>query len=194
MSTGNRANFGLVCEADGWIYYADGWRGDYNLRKCRPDMSEDTLLHAGKAQSIGVVGDEVYFIDGAENYKLCKIGTDGSDFERLTQSDCYFPNYSDGSICCTLGHEGRSVFRMNMYGGEPEQLNTCPSFNVTVYEDMIYFTNADDDFCIYSMNLNGGQLRKLSDDSAKWLCIRDGKIYYTSINDNFKICSINTDG
>lgn len=49
-----------------------------------------------------------------------------------------------------------------------------------IYNDIIYFTNADDNNCIYKMNLDGTELAKFNNQSSNSIVIEDDWIYYVS--------------
>ena len=47
---------------------------------------------------------------------------------------------------------------------------------INIYNDAIYFGNADDSGKLYSMNLDGTQVKKLSDFYAEKICVTPHKI------------------
>lgn len=97
---------------DGWIYYSDnGYRveGDsyqylgteIGLYKIKTDGSQKTLLRSGTSHPInynyerGTAGDlalyedYLYFLDLDNESRLCRMKTDGSDYEQISQTGAF---------------------------------------------------------------------------------------------------------
>ncbi len=136
---------------------------------------------------MNVYGDYIYFTGqgGISKYdytgeKYIKVDFCDYSASNLLIYDDYAYFISDHKTPDVYG-----IYRVELDEKEPTCLfngNTGEHgfgcFNI--YKDIIYFTNADDNFCIYKMNLDGTELTKLNNQCSNSIVIEDDWIYYTS--------------
>ena len=125
------------CDTAGeWVYFSSNMSGTYNLYKIKPAEGPQSLTRLTHLPEIGdegliavlepdvcMVGDWVVlrcdYKDGeSENSEICKVGTDGTDFTRLTHSE------HEGDHAPACSPDGTKIaFASSRYDADLEQGN-----------------------------------------------------------------------
>lgn len=188
---------------DGWIYYADngfavsGGEVSYDdaragIYKMKTDGSERTLLCAasnvdcteeGKmlrysAANLSLYDDQLYFIDLSADCRLCRIGTDGSGYEKISSGSVhtYIMDPDANCVYCAAGESSYQPADEGNGGVTRISLDTLT-------EDVVYAN--EQHHHIGYLNLHGGyvycvsMIGNHSSDGASQYCFRfkpsDGK-------------------
>ena len=78
----NLVNYGVATMQGDWIYYIN--TNGTKIRKMRADGTEKSdVLSVTGAQSLNVIGEWVYFINGSDNLRPYKVKTDGTGLTKL---------------------------------------------------------------------------------------------------------------
>ena len=187
-TAGNTANWGLAAEQGGWIYYSnrDGGPDSYKPYKIRTDGTGKTKLCNDAAEYLNVVGDWVYYSQGAEQGKLYKIRTDGTGRTKLSDDDSDFVSVVDGWIYYikSVTHEPRGeIYKIRTDGTGRTKLSDEVSLAINVEDGWIYTINVTNEF--YKIRTDGTGWAKLSDEYGNRIvnadninAIENGWIYY----------------
>ncbi|NLC20106.1 MAG: DUF5050 domain-containing protein, partial [Clostridiales bacterium] len=182
-SHGNKANMGLICEYDGWIYYSD-YNNDGYLAKMRPDGSDKQILLKEKCGYINLMNDYLYFKGEDGRIKRCR--PDGSDLVSLT--DKYV-----GEILVTserIYFTSDCIEGIDLNGGNHERLtNEGKYYSLDIFGDYIFYTEYTDTFKIHAVKTDGSQ-QYLVRENARDGVILGNYLYYVDLETN-RYCRFN---
>lgn len=123
-------------------------------------------------------GNWVYLSRPDEDFAICKMRTDGSEYQRVGDA-CgsslnvigdwmYFINTADGDKPYKMRTDGSMMSKLT---------DDCCAF-LSVSGDWMYYDNGSDSGCLYKTRLDGSESVKLSSGTAIFTCVADGWVYY----------------
>lgn len=176
-SHGNKANKGLFCEHDGWIYYSNFNNKGY-LCRMRPDGSDKQVLLEEKCEYINVMNNYLYFLGEDGRIKRCR--PDGSELVSLTDK------YA-GEILVTseyIYYISASIEKIDLDGSNHESITKEGTyFNIDICGDYIFYTELSDDFNIYAVKTDGSR-QYLVKEKAREGVILGEYLYYIDMATN----------
>ena len=121
-------------------------------------------------------GDWVYLSQMNENYAICKMRADGSEYQRV------------GDACGTcLNVVGDWLYYIGA-GGKPYKVRTDGSMNTKINDDdcaflsvsgeWMYYSNFSDDGCLYKVKTDGTEPVKLTEEMVIFPCVSGDWVYY----------------
>lgn len=113
---------------------------------------------------------------------------------KISDSSAYYMNISDDYIYFT-DTENNFIHRINKYSFEDEILLSEYCYELTLYDNMLYFSRqTDGKNTICRMKCDGSDLQVLSECYAWYMNIINDKIYYVNYDDNYKLYEMELDG
>lgn len=182
----NLVNAGLAVGAGDWFYYTDKDM-ENSLYRAKKDGTIMEKLHDGFISNLNIVGDWIYFTD---NYKICKIKTDGSGYKKISD------NIFTGEFIIIgdwIYFESEGLNKMMLDGSHRSKIIDCEIADFNINGDWIYFSNINDKNRLYKVRIDGSKTTKLSEDTCGFINISDGWIYYKNFNDSNRIYKIKLD-
>ena len=132
------------------IYYAVNGLLNNNSGIYKTDLSGNepitTLLSAGKAHYLKLVGNELYFADGANSNKLSKISVNGENQSRTLVADKKINNltYADGALYYTVNEIlGDYIEKYTISSAVCRKLTIDAGESLTVVGNKLYYVNVD---------------------------------------------------
>ncbi len=199
-TAGNIYNKGLFCEDNGYIYFANSYDSG-SLYVMKSDESEMKKLISAKVQYINTGGDYIYYYMADSKtstglgfirrvmgiYRCKKNGKDAVTLSRdpslemvLIRDHIYYLDYdkTKGVHLGKLSTDGKEV-------SDVSNLAINPS---GVYEDIIYYTNAENNHFLMVYDTVTDSMTELVRINM-WNPIRLGNyIYYMDIDNNYRLC------
>jgi len=184
-------NFVIV---DDYIYLSNyndyNFLGKYNL------LTNNYSNMATWAFSINVENGYVYYKNwlSEDVYDIKRTNISNNSTETLLT---YNP---EGYLNRVIYYKGSIYFyttnglfgRFSEYNSADLSFYNNKVYGFIIYEDWIYFSNADDNYSLYKMDLNEQTIIKLNDRHvSSWLSIFNDELYFYSENQLYKI---NLDG
>ena len=108
-------------------------------------------------------------ISGAES----QIASGGVENICVDDGYVYYLNWSDNY----------RIYRVALFGGQPERLSDNSAAFFVVSNGLVYFANYDDDNRIYSLDVDTGALVKVSSERCGYLSADGEYLYYSKIGD-----------
>lgn len=144
-----------ACCVNGRIYY-NGTTDDRNLYAWNTATDTKTTIWEGNIWNPIVSGDYVYYLDVADNYKLCRCClTDGSVIT-LTDERVDSFNVSENIIYYqTLSSTEPALKRMHVDGSVQELVRTGVHTNINVTSEYVYFNAYDSEVPVYKTSTYG---------------------------------------
>jgi len=192
VSPGNAAGGLRIAEMEnGWIYYAI----ENRIYKVKNNDDRKQLVYEGDKRvfDVNVTGQWVYFtLAGGD---LCRIKTDGKEFERLKEEGLLAVN--------TMTVAGDNIYfvdnNLKMY-----KMNINDKKLVKLYYNKVQYQVADNDIYIngghaegckiFKMDIEGRNKKTLVEEPVLTLCAYDEWIYYVSNGTDKKIYKVKKDG
>lgn len=177
----NIVNGGLS-NFDGDYYYY----GNTTLRSSNRYGSEIKILYDGPAYYINIVDDKIYFVSPSNNYAICRINKDGTDFKTVYNHPCHELSYYKGIFyfCC---EEDNKFYICSMDKNELKTRKLYESnawyMNVSQY-GIIYYIDINNNNSLSSIKTDGtDQKVLLSDDKYYDLCVINNTILVSKNKD-----------
>lgn len=125
---------------------------------------DQTKIITVNAEHISVLGDNIYFVDKGNGYKLCYVKKDGTGLTVVTDEFIHAYDVSDDWIYCT-GRE--SIYKMRKDGSSKTLLSNTGATSLLVVGDTIYYNylsvieQEDGSSAFMSMQTDGTGAKKL---------------------------------
>lgn len=142
-----------ACARDGIIYY-NGTGNDHYLYALNTANDTVSEVWAGNIWYPVLEGDYVYYMDVAENYRLCRYSLSQNVIEVLTQDrvDCF--NVGNGFIYYQKNSTSTpQLICMRMDGTEPQVVAEGNYTHINMTSQYVYFQAFDDETTIYHVPL-----------------------------------------
>ena len=177
LYTSNIVNGGIACY-DGSRYFFS------NDCLWSEDKSGENILNIydKTVYYINSIEEYLYFVVPSEGNAICRIKKDGTEFEKIYDSDCYELTYYNGWLyfSSNMGGTEYHVCRMRTDGSEITILANCRVWYMNICNDKIFFCNYDNGKSIYSMNVDGSDYKLLRSGECCDLCVVNDKIYFST--------------
>ncbi len=132
------------------VYYAANGLFNDKSGIYKTDLSGEepvtTCLSVGKAHYLKLIGNELYFADGANGNKLSKINVSGVEQARTLVVDEKINNltYADGVLYYTVNNLlGDYIEKYTISSGVRRKLTTDAGDSLTVVDNKLYYVNVD---------------------------------------------------
>lgn len=195
-SSGNIANFGFFCMADGWIYYST----EEGLIKSLPNGNEKTIIKPGvRCYWLNVVDDWIFFVD-ENNSRIYRIRTDGSNYRRLVDQGCLYVQVIDDAIYY-LDIRNQGIYKVDLDGKKQHLIVSTNTRFFLVKDGWVYYFSeyvpSHDYYVpggIQKIRTDGSNERNIvnAEIASFYFDIADQCIYYNDINEGFS--RVNMDG
>lgn len=187
----NIVNGGLGCFDGSRYYFSDRYLWSEDVSGDNSNSIYDRTVYY-----INSVGEHLYFVSPSENYAICRIKKDGTEFKKIYDKYCYELTYYDGWLYFSsdFGDSDLHICRMRPDGSNLTILANCRVWYMTLYNDKIYFCNYDDGKSICSMNIDGSEYKLLRSGECCDLCIVNNKIYFSTNMEYRNLHSIDING
>jgi len=140
---------------DGLIYYS-GTVDDHNLYTWDTASDTQTLLLEGNLYNPALVGDYVYYMNAADNYKLYRYSLTSGNTERLTDDRVDLFNVYDTVIYYQSNDASSPALkRMNADGSSPEVVADGIYSDINITSENVYFTGFNNDVPVYKTSTFG---------------------------------------
>lgn len=141
-----------ACAVDGFIYY-NGTQSNHYLYRLNTANDTTTEIWAGNLWYPIVDGDYVYYMDVAENYRLCRYSLSQGIVEVLTNDrvDCF--NVGNGYIYYQKNGSSPSLNMMYTDGTGAQVIAEGNYTNINMTSRYVYFQEFGNDSTLYHANL-----------------------------------------
>jgi predicted nucleic acid-binding Zn-ribbon protein len=228
-SIGNVRNYGYAATEKNWIYFVSPNDDSSKIRinKIKKDGSNKQVLFEEEVDvlSLNVVDGYIYFItisssgtalsealasddedvnlDYADN-KICKMKTDGSDYQVINDNNFSNDDYEIYVIEDKVYYIGEdyNIYSMDTNGENITQINKNKTGFLGISDKYILFNDYPEntaeededstDYITYVMNLDGSNIRPVCSERLLSITLDGDYIYYTDSDKN--ICKIKVDG
>lgn len=161
--------------------------------RCKKDGTEETLIFDKEIYYSYVIGDNIYYQDDKDGETIHRYNIETEEDEKITEGYSY-SFVTDGECGYYIKNDKSTAERD--YIGNLVKINISTKEETILYEgvssagillkdDLIYFTNANDENRIYSIGKNGEGIRLVSQDTN---CVRlasfDDYLLYTDFDEN----------
>ncbi|MBR6407280.1 MAG: DUF5050 domain-containing protein [Clostridia bacterium] len=193
QKTGNMLNGGLAFYCSDSIYYTDLAEGIY---RCDADLSGQTMIYSGKADSLCRAGGYIYFIDYLDGASVCRIDMNGKGHRRIADGPAanltadgkrlYYVNVGDKS----------AIYSCDLSGNDSEKLTDDRCSMLNVADGCIYYvshTESDDYGSIVKLETETAKRTDLG-CAAGFIDVYDGIIYYLNHDNADRVYTMTTDG
>jgi hypothetical protein len=154
---------GYLNYLDGWIYYISNGL----IYKVKDDGSEAALI-----TTTNFDGNIIQGITSQNLYDITSMTILGPYIYCSVDS----PADSNSNI--------NGIYRINTSDGEIEQLSETRNTCLTIYDNWIYYNNANDNWAIYKMKIDGAENTKVCNDEGFQIIIDDNVLYYIKAKDS----------
>ncbi len=199
-TAGNLNNYGLFCESDGKVYFANSY-DEGSLYVMNPDQTEIKKLYNIKAKYINAGGDYLFF-HGESIGEASGLGTvvakdgiymikkNGSDLDSITKdasqemilvgNDLYYVSYSVKT--------NATFSKINVKKQKAELLLDFMVNPVSYCNGKIYYNGMYDDHHLYTYDIATNEVTDIWAGDL-WYPACDGNyVYYMDVSDNYKLC------
>lgn len=161
-------NISPLCINNGLIYHT-GTQNDFSLFCFNPLTGTDTMVFEGKIWFPQLVDNYVYYMDAAQNYKLCRFSLLESEKTAyiLTNDRVDTFNVSDNYIYYQKNDEASpALMRMQIDGSNPEMIASGNFSDINITSKYVYFHAFGQDTPIFRTPTTGA-ISVSTFDSAK---------------------------
>lgn len=199
----NLVNLGIVAEKNGSVFMNDYATGN---RLYRIDSDDSKMLLTNDyAKYINVIGDQVYYVNFSDDFKIYKINKDGTEREPVNDSIgantmvikdrwIYFSNTKDLA----------RIYKMKLDGSELQKITDDTSVNFVIDGDWIYYSNESDPFDgntaeeghshLYKIKTDGTGRQKVADMVSWCVSTRGDYVYFINSTEQGPLYRIKKDG
>ncbi len=123
------------------VYYATTMLGgeeetpDIGIYRLEPDGNSAKIISVN-AEHISVLGDNIYFVDKDNGYKLCYFKKDGTGLTVAADEFIYAYDVADDWIYCA---SRESIFKMRKDGSSRTLLSNTGATSIIVVGDSVYY-------------------------------------------------------
>lgn len=189
-SSGNIVNGGFAAEGEVWIYFAND-----SFDKVKVDGTERITISQDPSMFINVVGDWIYYFNAADQGKLYKMKTDGTNVTKLNDDILsIFINVAGSWVYYHNGADNGSIYKIKTDGTGRMRLNYDYSTDINVLGNWIYYSSGMYDKKLYKIRTDGTGKTEVYSSAVEYINATDSFIYYRDIIDNSKIYKIKPDG
>lgn len=138
-----------ACARDGVIYY-NGTLEDHYLYTLNTANDSSSVLWRGNLWYPALDGEYIYYLDVAENYRLCRYSLDRNEVQVLTNDrvDCF--NVGNGYIYYQKNDRRSPQLKCMMLDGSGSQVIAEGNFtNINMTSRYVYFQSFGDDTVTY---------------------------------------------
>ena len=142
----------------------------------KTDGSQLTKLFDGYSSDINIYNDWLYF--GANengNSKLYKVKRDGTNLNTVFHSSCSNVIIHKDMIYFSTPD---GIWKMNLDGKQLENIYKKKVLSFNTSNNLLIYSDYDDNASLYSMDLDGKNNRKLNNDSSHDINIVGDWIFY----------------
>lgn len=162
---------------DGWIYYTYYNDGAYTLAKIKTSGKDKTILSKDAGVNFFIKNENIYYIykdesneSGVNEYRLCKMKTDGSNQEILTtieNLDAETLNTDGNKIYyARTDSDGMySIYSMKLNGKDENKIVDINGYktSINILDGYIYYQdkNESEDSTLYRIKTKGGEKQEI---------------------------------
>lgn len=146
----NANNFGYVTTQGDWTYFSGS---DDSIYRMREDKSEIQLICKVPAVCINVIGEWIYFVNGAKG-GIYKIKIDGTEKTKISNITSYKVYVEDEWIYYTSEYSGGVIYKMKTDGTSVTQITSERCNEFVVSNGFVYYINSSD-YLVYRCTTNG---------------------------------------
>lgn len=144
-----------ACVADGIIYY-NGTENDHALYSLNPSTDTVSTVWEGNLWNPIVMGDYVYYMDVANNYRLCRYSLSADVIEVLTQDRLDMFNLNETYIYYQKSSQtAPCLMRMYLDGSNPEVVAEGIFSDINMTSQYVYFHPFDTPAPTYRTPVDG---------------------------------------
>jgi len=183
----NANSYGKVTSQGNWIYFAGTDQSIYRMRK---DKSEIQQICKYPAVSVNVIGEWIYFTDGAVG-GIYKVKIDGTGETKISNVTSYKLYVEGDWIYYTSKYWGGKLYKMKTDGSSVTQIidEECREFIVN--GGYIYYLD-ESDYMVYKCTTDGKNKTILcAGFNGYHLTLVGGRLVITN---NYNVKSVNLDG
>lgn len=143
------------CAKDGIIYY-NGTQDDHYLYSLNTASGTSSIVWQGNIWNPIVMGDYVYYMDVAGNYRLCRYSFSEDVIEILTNDRVdYFNIYEDLIYYQKSSASEPALKRMHTDGSEPEVVAEGVFEHINITSHFVYFNEFKNPVPVYRTPVRG---------------------------------------
>lgn len=191
-TTSNLANYGLVCEYNGKIYFANS--ADSNrLYTMKEDGTACAMICEDEAQYINVLAGVIYYVNLSDNSTLYSVKIDGTGRTQLSKDQCAYVNVVNDTVYYVSITDGWKVKSCSLTGKNGKVLNSnVTGYNLNVVGENAYYISLSDNL-IYRMAIATGNTTVISSAKAYQMVVYDSYVFYVNL-ENSRVYRINASG
>ena len=137
-----------ACAENGIIYY-NGTQGNHFLHALDTSTDAPREIWQGNLWNPVLDGDYFYYMDVAENYRLCRYSRSENAVEVLTQDRVECFNVGSGYIYYQTNGTDAALKCMGTDGSNPTVIAAGVYHNINMTSRYVYFQEFRDDYTIY---------------------------------------------
>lgn len=165
---------GTLNVVEDWIFYrSDG------IRRMKLDGSKKETLFKGYNLDMHIVGNDIYFINISDDWKLYKMTVNGRDKRPLCDKEVFnFAIHKERIYLTYEENETNKTVSMDLDGNDINEIYQGYYMrNLIVTDESLFFINAEDD-CLYRFDLDTLELVQLTDDTIFSYVMDDQWIFF----------------
>jgi len=140
---------------NGTIYYS-GLTDDHYLHAWNTKNDTNSIVWDGNTSYPTVIGDNVYYMDVDNDYRLFRYNLSSGELTALTEERLDYYNIYDNVVFYqTNGTDTPALMRMNLDGSNPEVVMEGTYHRINATSAYTYFQPFDDDNVIYRTSTFG---------------------------------------
>ncbi len=175
---GNITNLGSACEKDGNLYYQDS--KDYSVYKAAKD-GEAVKLNSDPSYFINVMGDNIYYVNENDSFKVYSMKTDGSENKKIIDYTAYYMTVYKDSIYFVNYSDNQTIYKANIDGSDCKKIINSICYYPVIAEDKLYYIDYANNNSVVETDLEGENKHTLDDSHyAAYLNYDNGALYYTN--------------
>lgn len=190
---------GFVVKQGEWIYYKD-YSDNYALYRMKTDLSSKQKILSAEFSQLNVVGDWIYYTNMFDLASIYRVKTDGTQGKKLVQGEVielyilgnwmYFIERKQ--LPDATGVDDK-LYKAKLDGSEKTRLGTEQIQFFVIYQDLIYYSNSDNNNSLWKMKMDGtAKTKVLAYENVNTFFIGGDKIYCQVANN--KIVESSLDG
>lgn len=200
-TAGNLNNFGLYCESDGKIYFANAYDG-YTMYQM--DVNEENVkkIVNAKVQYINAGGDYLYYYQvnsaaalgkgfALKVNGLYRSEKNGKHAVCLSKNTIQNVTLVDNSLFYQQMVNGAKALYLYKIDTDKTKLEQVSDYLInpsSAANSTIYYNGTVEDHALYALDCNSLTSTKLLDENLWFPIIQNGYVYFIDLANNYRLC------
>lgn len=166
------------------FYIVDDYEGVENgLYKANLDGSNKKQIVSGNISFLNISGNELYFCEGSNGGKLCRINKNGKNKEILIETKIIYPSISNGWIYYINKDDNNSIYRFKLDSNYNVKINSRHAKCLNVDNKKVYFSDSEES---WFMNHDGSFENRVYKNPVRNILISENNIFWVEDDGIYK--------